>query len=167
MPEIGRLLAPEDVNLTAATPTQVAVLGYGFWQRHYAGARDIIGKTIKIEGLPFTIIGVTREEFTGISAVDPPEVTVPITAEPLFFRRFRCTEVLASARFTLARSGGPSEAGGNPRTGSRTARITLAGYSSSISADRSNPAGTQPFLFPAAQNRIRCKRRIASAQSFL
>ncbi len=85
VPQIGRLLAPEDVNLRTAVPTQVAVLGYGFWQRHYGGARDVIGKTIKIEGVPFTVIGVTQEGFRGMMADLPPEVIIPITAMPLVF----------------------------------------------------------------------------------
>ena len=34
VPEIGRLISPEDVKLDAATPSQVVVLAYGFWQRH-------------------------------------------------------------------------------------------------------------------------------------
>jgi len=67
VPEIGRLLLPADVNLSTA-PAQVAVLGYGFWQRHYGGAKNVIGKTIKVEGLPNTIIGVVRSGFSGMSA---------------------------------------------------------------------------------------------------
>ncbi len=82
VPELGRLLTPEDVNLSSASPDKVAVLSYGFWQRHYRGSRDVIGKTIKIETLPFTIIGVTREGFTAFSAEEGPAVTVPVTAEP-------------------------------------------------------------------------------------
>jgi len=81
-PEIGRLIEPVDVNLDAAVPEQVAVLGYHFWQRHYNGARNIIGQTIKIEGLPFTIIGVTRDRFKGMSADSELEVTVPLTEVP-------------------------------------------------------------------------------------
>src|SRR5207244_1277805 len=61
VPEMGRLISPEDVKLDTAAPSQVVVLAYGFWQRHYGGSRDVIGKTLKIENLPFTIIGVTRE----------------------------------------------------------------------------------------------------------
>jgi predicted permease len=83
VPEIGRLIGPDEVNLNSAVPAQVAVLGYGFWQRHYGGARDVIGRTIRIEGLPFTVIGVTRKGFTGIANGVPPEVTVPITAWPV------------------------------------------------------------------------------------
>lgn len=78
-PEIGRLIEPKDANL------QVAVLGYGFWQRHYGGARDVIGKTVKIEGALFTIIGVTRKGFTGMAPVILAEITIPLTAWPPLF----------------------------------------------------------------------------------
>ena len=82
-PELGRLIGPEDVNLRAASPTPVAVLAYNFWQRHYGGDRTVVGKILKIEGAAFTVIGVTRPAFTGISADRLPEITIPLTAEPL------------------------------------------------------------------------------------
>ena len=82
-PEIGRLFGPEDVDLSAPNPPQLAVLGYGFWQRHFGASRDVLGKTIKIEDVPFTVIGVTRNSFTAISADMPPEVIIPLNAEPL------------------------------------------------------------------------------------
>jgi predicted permease len=82
-PELGRLIGPEDDDLKAASATPLAVLAYNFWQRRYGGDRNVIGKILKIEGAPFTIIGVTRPEFTGISAERPPEITIPLTAEPL------------------------------------------------------------------------------------
>ena len=82
-PALGRLIGPEDDDLKAASPTPVAVLAYSFWQRHYGGGPAVIGKVLKIEGAAFTIIGVTRPEFTGISAERPPEITIPLTAEPL------------------------------------------------------------------------------------
>src|SRR6266481_10059035 len=82
-PALGRLIGPEDDDLRAASPTPVAVLAYNFWQRHYAGDRNVIGKVLKIEGAAFTIIGVTRSGFTGISADRLPEITIPLTAVPL------------------------------------------------------------------------------------
>jgi len=82
-PEFGRLIGPADDDLKAAAPTPVAVLAYDFWRRHFAGDRAVIGKTLKIEGVAFTVIGVTRQGFTGISAERPPEITIPFTAEPL------------------------------------------------------------------------------------
>jgi predicted permease len=85
-PELGRLIGPEDDDLRAASPTPVAVLAFNFWQRHYGGDASAIGKVLKIEGAAFTIIGVTRPNFTGISADRLPEVTIPLTAMPLLER---------------------------------------------------------------------------------
>jgi predicted permease len=82
-PALGRLIGPEDDDLKAPSPTAVAVLAYGFWQRRYGGDRNVLGKILKIEGAAFTIIGVTRPEFSGISADRLPEITIPLTAEPL------------------------------------------------------------------------------------
>jgi len=80
---LGRLLTPEDADPHSTSTLQVAVLGYEFWQKRFGGAPDVIGKQIRIEGTPFTIIGVTRKWFTGLSTGDPPEITIPITAQPL------------------------------------------------------------------------------------
>jgi putative ABC transport system permease protein len=82
-PELGRLIGPQDDDLRAASPAPVAVLAYNFWQRHYAGDRNVIGMVLRIEGAAFTIIGVTRSGFTGISADRLPEITIPLTAVPL------------------------------------------------------------------------------------
>lgn len=82
-PAIGRLIESGDVNLEAGVPLRVAVLGYRFWQRYYHGAKNVIGKTISIEDLPFTVIGVTRDGFNGMSADTEVDVSVPLTAEPL------------------------------------------------------------------------------------
>jgi predicted permease len=80
-PLLGRLVAPDDADPHSTSTLQVAVLGYEFWQRRFGGAPHVIGKQIRIEGAPFTIIGVTRKWFTGLSTGDPPEITIPITAE--------------------------------------------------------------------------------------
>jgi hypothetical protein len=76
------LLIPEDTDLSSGAKQQVAVIGYEFWQNRFGGAADIVGKQIRIEGHPFTAVGVTRKWFTGLTSGEPPEVTVPITAMP-------------------------------------------------------------------------------------
>ena len=81
-PLLGRLLIPEDINLSSGAKPQVAVIGYEFWQNRFGGAADIVGKQIRIEGHPLTAVGVTRKWFTGLTSGEPPEVTVPITAMP-------------------------------------------------------------------------------------
>src|SRR5216684_1696444 len=82
-PFLGRLLTSEDENLSGGANSQVAVIGYEFWQRRFGAAPDVVGKQIRIEGHPFTIIGVTRKWFTGLTPGEPPDITVPLTAMPL------------------------------------------------------------------------------------
>ncbi|MGB2654154.1 MAG: ABC transporter permease, partial [Candidatus Acidiferrum sp.] len=81
-PLLGRLLTPQDSTLGNGTNNQVAVISYEFWQRRLGGAANVIGRQIRVEGYPFTIIGVTRKWFTGMAPGEPPEVTVPVTAAP-------------------------------------------------------------------------------------
>ena len=82
-PFLGRLLTSEDENLSGSANSQVAVIGYEFWQRRFGAAPDVVGKQIRIEGHPFSIIGVTRKWFTGLTTGEPPDITVPLTATPL------------------------------------------------------------------------------------
>jgi len=77
-PLLGRLITPDDVNLGRTGTSPVAVLSYGFWQGRFGGASDVVGKGIGIEGQPFTIIGVTRKWFTGMTTGEAPDVTIPI-----------------------------------------------------------------------------------------
>jgi predicted permease len=77
-PLLGRLLTPADVNLHGGSPAAVAVLGCGFWQRYYGGDATVLGKTVRIEGIPFTVVGVTRQGFRGMGLASAPDVTIPL-----------------------------------------------------------------------------------------
>src|SRR6059036_3969601 len=59
-PSMGRDFRPED-NLPGAE--KVALIGYGVWQRDFGGTPDIVGKTLKINGTPATIVGVMPKGF--------------------------------------------------------------------------------------------------------
>jgi predicted permease len=43
----------------------VVMLGYDLWKSEFSGSTDVIGKTIFLNGLDFTVIGVAPESFTG------------------------------------------------------------------------------------------------------
>src|SRR5215469_5372873 len=81
-PLSGRLLTLEDVTPHAGSTSHVAVIGYEFWQRHFGGAPDVLGKRVRVEGQPFTIVGITGRWFTGLTPGEPPDVTIPLTAYP-------------------------------------------------------------------------------------
>jgi predicted permease len=82
---LGRTFTPaNDVRSgTGIENRQVAVISYAFWQKQYGGAADVIGKSIDLDRIPFTIIGVTTPEFTGVDQGTSYEVAIPLAAEPL------------------------------------------------------------------------------------
>ncbi|MGB7283228.1 MAG: ABC transporter permease [Candidatus Acidiferrum sp.] len=84
-PLLGRLLVPEDSNPDSSTTSQVAVIGYDFWRNRFGGAFDVVGKQIRVEGHPFTIVGVTRKWFAGMTRGEPPDITISITAFPILY----------------------------------------------------------------------------------
>jgi putative ABC transport system permease protein len=81
-PAAGRLLNQADVGNTAAGAQAVAVLSYAAWQRRFSGDPAAIGRTVRIEGQPFTIVGVTPPAFFGVAVGMSPDVTIPVTMLP-------------------------------------------------------------------------------------
>jgi len=59
-PIMGRFFNPDD-DRPGASP--VIVLGEGFWKRKFGGAPDVLGKTILLNGIGYTVIGVVRDNF--------------------------------------------------------------------------------------------------------
>jgi putative ABC transport system permease protein len=75
------LFTPADAP--GGNPAPVAVLSYRFWQEHYGGSREVIGKTIELDHAPYTVIGVMPPRFTwGDSDVYLPEAP---TADPYYY----------------------------------------------------------------------------------
>ncbi len=60
---LGRTLRSGEDSLSGGNP--VVVLTHRFWQRRFQGNPNVIGQTIKLNGLPYLIIGVTPPKFTG------------------------------------------------------------------------------------------------------
>jgi predicted permease len=76
-PALGRLLDKSDDAPTAAP---VTVLSYGYWQSAFGGARDVAGRTVELNGVPFTIVGVAEQKFTGITPGSDYDVWMPLSA---------------------------------------------------------------------------------------
>ncbi len=77
--------------------TQVAVLSYGLWQRRFGSARNMIGQTIKLDGLDHVVIGVMDKKFNfPVSA----EMWTPLSLSPqdAQVRGQRYLQVLARLR---------------------------------------------------------------------
>jgi len=80
-PLLGRLISAKDALNTPGAP--VAVIGYEFWRDSFGAEPTVIGKTIRVEGEPFTIIGVSRKWFVGMTPGAAADITIPLTSGPL------------------------------------------------------------------------------------
>ena len=79
-PHLGRLLGRSD-DAPAASPA--AVITYGYWQRRFGGDRDVVGRTLLIEGQQVPIVGVTPEGFDGATVGERADITFAIAARPV------------------------------------------------------------------------------------
>jgi len=75
-PALGRTFAPEETRIGSAE--RVAVIAHGLWRRHFGADPDIVGSTIRLEGKPFTVVGVAPEGFTSRSGPFEAGVWFPI-----------------------------------------------------------------------------------------
>jgi predicted permease len=82
---LGRTFRADDQTSPGANP--VLVLSYGYWQRRLNGDRSIIGSRLIVNGLPYTVVGVTPPNFIGTKIGAATDFWVPITMQAQFMRR--------------------------------------------------------------------------------
>jgi predicted permease len=78
-PSAGRTLAPQDDSLAAPA---AAVLGYRCWRGRFDSDPNIVGKSILLNRVLFTIVGVAPPRFFGLQIGIDPEFYLPIAFEP-------------------------------------------------------------------------------------
>jgi predicted permease len=77
----GRLIDPAREDSAASAP--VAVLSYRLWQKRFAGDASVVGKTIRLNGKPATVIGVAAKSFASLGT-DTPDVWLPLIQHTYF-----------------------------------------------------------------------------------
>ncbi|MGC2584307.1 MAG: ABC transporter permease, partial [Acidobacteriaceae bacterium] len=77
-PAAGRLFLGSDETAPGANP--LAVLNFDYWRTHLAEA-PVVGKTLLVNGTPFTIIGVAAPGFHSMVWGHLPDLYVPITEQ--------------------------------------------------------------------------------------
>jgi predicted permease len=78
-PLLGRLLNRADDDHPGAA--QVAVLSWTAWKSYFNSDPAIIGKTVRLDKQPYTVIGVAPEGFYGSEKIFQPQVFVPMSNE--------------------------------------------------------------------------------------
>ncbi len=99
-PFLGRTFLPEEER----RPTPVAILSYSLWRNEFGGDPQIINRTVELNSIAYTIVGVAPNGFKGTFSVGNPDVVwIPISmhaqaldgfSDSLFQnRRFRFMEI--------------------------------------------------------------------------
>ncbi len=100
-PAAGRLFSKSDETSPGANP--VVVLNYDYWRTRYKADPSIVGKALRINNYPMTIVGIAASGFNGVSLGYQPSVHIPVTMKKqvtpswdnLDDRRSRWVQVLA------------------------------------------------------------------------
>ena len=80
---IGRTFSPLDNRWRGGPEGAVAVISYAYWRREFGAEPSAIGRTVRLDSVPFTIIGVTPPEFFGTEVGQIFDVIVPLSTEAL------------------------------------------------------------------------------------
>ena len=97
-PALGRLLSPADDRVPGAHP--VAVISHRLWRQKFGSAPETVGASVRLNGHPFTIVGVTDPSFTGVSLNFLPDLWVPIAMGNQALPEFGEEKLLTSRNFS-------------------------------------------------------------------
>jgi len=76
---LGRVLTEADDQNPGNHP--VAVVSYAWWQQRFGGDPSAVGKTITIDNVAYTIVGVAPQEFFGTTVGNSPDLWIPLAME--------------------------------------------------------------------------------------
>ena len=98
-PAVGRVIRADERG--RGRPHAVVVLGYSTWQRRFGGDPTVVGKIVRVNGQPCTIVGVVPPSFVGTFAFSESELYLPLNwsgAGDFDNRRARGLHALARLR---------------------------------------------------------------------
>jgi putative ABC transport system permease protein len=75
-PAVGRVFTPEDDRVPGGEP--YVVLSHSYWQRRFGGDPNVLNKTLLVNNVGMTVVGVARAGFTGVQIGQSPDVFVPL-----------------------------------------------------------------------------------------
>ena len=79
-PDLGRGFRPDEDKVPGRDA--VVVLSHVLWEKEFASSPDVVGQSIFLNGLPFKVVGVAPEPFTGPNAWLRADLYVPLAMQP-------------------------------------------------------------------------------------
>lgn len=141
---LGRLITSSD-DVAGAAP--VAAISYEMWQLNFQGTPSIIGQTIRIDGRPFSIVGVVESRFWGLAVGFPSHVYYPLGGMRLTSSRRGAMPQYVFARL---RPGQAREAARNALSVLWPSWVATAAPSTLHGTDRSMYLSQSPRLDPGS-----------------
>lgn len=153
--QAGRLITADDTSQPGATA--VAIISRRFWQARLAGVDDVVGRTLRVNDRPFTIVGIAPESFQGTVMGLTFDLWLPATAAPLLFegtreldaRDQREYEVLANLKPGVSRFDASRDFNSALRDLARTYPNTNAADRGDVFPQWQSPHGPQQSLMAA------------------
>ncbi len=142
---LGRTLQPADDEAPGASP--VAVLSHSLWSRAFGSDPTVVGRTVRVNGHPFSVVGVLPERFKGLMMGLAPDLWVPTAmvgaANP-------------SSDLLTQRGGRSLMVVGRlaPGVDIRAARAELDGVMSRLAAEHVADSGRVATLLPEREARV-------------
>jgi predicted permease len=99
-PAAGRAFANRDGSVGA---DPVAVISHNFWDQHFARDPRIVGRTVRLNGRSFTIVGVGPLSFTGEVVGSPTDIWLPLSTQPFLQGQSRLTRANSNWLLALGR----------------------------------------------------------------
>jgi putative ABC transport system permease protein len=76
-----------DADPLRMTTSPTAMISHAMWRQRFGGARDVVGRTLRVNGVPVEIVGVAPPRFTGADGGGGMTMWVPLAAYPLLQKR--------------------------------------------------------------------------------
>ena len=150
----GRTFLPDEDKKRGGN--SVVVLSYYLWSRNFGSDPNLIGQTITLNAIPYTVIGVAPPNFKGIISLGPPDVLwIPISMRDYALTGVANT-LLNNRRFRWVSIVGRL----NPQTAIEQAESTLKTIASALEKEypRENQ-GRTVALFPLNQSALGINQR--------
>lgn len=80
-PRLGRAFLPNEDTPGAVNGTNAAILSHGLWQRRFGSDPHVVGRTIDLDGKPYTVVGVMPAGFQFPIQNDPIDVWTTIAPD--------------------------------------------------------------------------------------
>ncbi|HET9409723.1 MAG TPA: ABC transporter permease [Candidatus Sulfotelmatobacter sp.] len=149
-PAAGRLFSDSDDTAENANP--VVVLSYQYWQRKFNLSASIIGQSVRLNGYPFTVVGVAPEGFRGDVVGESKDLFVPLSMQPeiILGRNWRNSPTVSWLAVTGRLKSGITIAQAQANLNTVFPQAVEGDYGASLPADYRNMLRTERPTIPVS-----------------